>query len=126
MMTKSKQFLYQVIAVFSLIMAFVGVLVPGIPATEFVLLCAWSSSKGSPRIYRFLHQNKFTGPAIYNWNNGRVISKNSKIMSSISMFFCAFILIYNEVNSYILFFSLSGMLVGFIWIWSRPIVVKRN
>jgi len=124
-MTRSKQFLYQAIAFTSLIMAFVGVLLPGIPATEFVLLCAWSSSKGSPRIYRFLHQNRFTGPVIYNWNNGKVISKNNKIMSSISMSFCASLLIYNDVNSYFLFFSLLGMLIGFIWIWSRPDTVNE-
>ncbi|ETI60808.1 YbaN family protein [Marinomonas profundimaris] len=119
-MMKTNVFIYQIIAVLSLIMVCVGILVPGIPATEFILLCAWSSSKGSPRIHRFLHHNKFTGPAIDNWNNGKLISKKNKVFSSVSMFLCAFLLIYTGVNQYVLFFALLGMSVGFIWIWSRP------
>ena len=122
---KGKRLFYQIIAVLSLIMAFVGVLVPGIPATEFILLCAWSSSKGSPRIHRFLSNNRFTGPTLYNWKNGKVISKNNKILSSLSMMFCACLLFYSNVNVYLLFFALSGMFVGFLWMWSRPTKVKN-
>jgi uncharacterized membrane protein YbaN (DUF454 family) len=117
--------MYQIIAFLSLIMAFVGVMVPGIPATEFILLCAWSSSKGSPRIYRFLHNNRFTGPVLYNWDNGKVISRSNKVISSISMFLCACLLVCSGVNSYVLFFALSGMFVGFLWMWSRPEEVKN-
>ncbi|WP_346729487.1 YbaN family protein [Marinomonas lutimaris] len=122
---KGKRLFYQIIAVLSLIMAFVGVLVPGIPATEFILLCAWSSSKGSPRIHRFLNNNRFTGPTLYNWKNGKVISKNNKILSSLSMMFCACLLFYSNVNVYLVFFAISGMFVGFIWMWSRPEEVKN-
>jgi uncharacterized membrane protein YbaN (DUF454 family) len=125
MFVKSKTFMYQVIAFLSLIMAFVGVMVPGIPATEFILLCAWSSSKGSPRIYRFLHNNRFTGPVLYNWDNGKVISRSNKVISSISMFLCACLLVCSGINSYVLFFALSGMFVGFLWMWSRPEEVKN-
>lgn len=125
MFVKSKTFMYQVIAFLSLIMAFVGVMVPGIPATEFILLCAWSSSKGSPRIYRFLHNNRFTGPVLYNWDNGKVISRSNKVISSMSMFLCACLLVCSGVNSYVLFFALSGMFVGFLWMWSRPEEVKN-
>lgn len=125
MFVKSKTFMYQVIAFLSLIMVFVGVMVPGIPATEFILLCAWSSSKGSPRIYRFLHNNRFTGPVLYNWDNGKVISRSNKVISSISMFLCACLLVCSGINSYVLFFALSGMFVGFLWMWSRPEEVKN-
>ena len=121
-----KSLVYQIIAVLSLVMAFVGIMVPGIPATEFILLCALSSSKGSPRIHRFLHNNRFTGPALYNWNNGKVISQKSKILSSFSMIFCACLLLYSDVNVYVLFFALSGMFIGFLWMWSRPTQVKRT
>ena len=123
---KGKKLFYQIIAVLSLIMAFVGVLVPGIPATEFILLCAWSSSKGSPRIHRFLNNNRFTGPTLYNWKNGKVISKNNKILSSLSMMFCACLLFYSNVNVYLVFLAISGMFVGFIWMWSRPTEVKSE
>ena len=126
MIVSSRTLIYKIIAVLSLIMAFVGIMVPGIPATEFILLCAWSSSKGSPRIHRYLHNNRFTGPALYNWNNGKVISKSNKILSTFSMLFCVYLLFYSKVNSYVLFFALLGMFVGFLWMWSRPNKVNDN
>lgn len=49
---RCKLYFFQLLAVVSLVLAFIGVFVPGLPTTEFVLLCAWSSAKGSPRIHR--------------------------------------------------------------------------
>ncbi|WP_394183443.1 YbaN family protein [Marinomonas posidonica] len=121
---KGRNLIYQIIAVLSLVMAFVGILLPGIPAAEFILLCAWASAKGSPRINSFLHSNKYTGQILYNWNNGKVISRKSKLISTGSMVFCASIIIYHDVNEFFLIFSLGGMLIGFLWIWSRPEKVK--
>ncbi|MBJ7536136.1 YbaN family protein [Marinomonas sp. C1424] len=119
-MARGKVLIYQVIAVLSLIMAFVGILLPGIPAAEFILLCAWASAKSSPKINNFLHTNKYTGPILYNWNNGKVVSRKSKLISSFSMVLCSFFIIYHDVNLYLSVFAFSGMLIGFVWIWSRP------
>jgi uncharacterized membrane protein YbaN (DUF454 family) len=106
-------------------MAFVGIILPGVPAAEFILLCAWASAKGSPKINAFLHANKYTGPILYNWNNGKVISRKSKLISTGSMALCTSIIIYHDVNVYLLVFSLFGMLIGFLWIWSRPEKIKE-
>ncbi|MGO2356432.1 MAG: YbaN family protein [Marinomonas foliarum] len=126
MVIKGKVFIYKLVAALSLMMAFVGVMVPGIPATEFILLCAWSSSKGSPKINAFLHTNRFTGPVLYNWNNGKVISRNNKILSSISMLLCVFFVFYSEINVYLVVFALFGISIGFIFVWSRPSHLKTD
>ncbi|WP_369920217.1 YbaN family protein [Marinomonas polaris] len=124
-MMNGKILIYKIIAVLSLVMAFVGIILPGIPAAEFILLCAWASAKGSPKINAFLHANKYTGPILYNWNNGKIISRKSKLISTGSMALCTSIIIYHDVNVYLLVFSLSGMLIGFLWIWSRPEKIKE-
>ncbi|WP_231908906.1 YbaN family protein [Marinomonas sp. TW1] len=120
MLEKSKNFIYQIIAVVSLGLAIFGVITPGFPATEFVLLCAWSSAKGSPRIHAFLHTNRLTGPVLHNWKNGKVISLNNKIFSSISMLLCVFFLLYSDINLYLVAFALFGISISFILVWSRP------
>ncbi|ADZ93320.1 protein of unknown function DUF454 [Marinomonas mediterranea MMB-1] len=120
MLTKSKQFMYQVIAVISLGLAIFGVITPGFPATEFVLLCAWSSAKGSPKIYHLLHTNRFTGPVLNDWKNGKFISLNNKVFSSISMILCVFFLFYSGIHIYLISFGLIGISISFIWVWSRP------
>lgn len=123
---RAKRLAFQVLAVLSLIMAFVGILVPGIPATEFILLCAWSSSKASPRIYRFLHENRFTGPPLYNWNHGRVITRRSKVFTTMSMVLCAVLLLLTKLHIALIVLCIVGMLCGNIWIWSRPETVKNT
>jgi len=124
-MGRTKRLAFQIIAVLSLIMAFVGILVPGIPATEFILLCAWSSSKASPRIYRFLHENRFTGPLLYNWHHGRVVSRKSKIAATISMLICAILLLLSALHPLLIALCIGCMLCANIWIWSRPEFVKK-
>ncbi|AEF53256.1 protein of unknown function DUF454 [Marinomonas posidonica IVIA-Po-181] len=119
-MIKSKKLMYQIIAVISLGLAIFGVITPGFPATEFVLLCAWSSAKGSPKIHHFLHANRFTGPVLNDWRNGKVISLNNKIFSSISMLLCVCFLFYSGLNIYFIGFGLFGISISFIWVWSRP------
>jgi UDP-N-acetylmuramyl pentapeptide phosphotransferase/UDP-N-acetylglucosamine-1-phosphate transferase len=57
----------------------------------------------------------------------KIISvKLYKILSSLSMVFCACLLFYSNVNVYVLFFALSGMFIGFLWMWSRPTEVKNK
>lgn len=125
MIFKSKLF-YQIIAILSLVMAFVGIIVPGIPATEFILLCAWASAKSSPRLHKFLHTNKYTGPALYNWQHGKIITRKNKILSTISMTLCAVILLLHKVHYIVIILALGGMAYACFWIWRRPEKVESQ
>lgn len=117
---RCKLYFFQLLAVVSLVLAFIGVFVPGLPTTEFVLLCAWSSAKGSPRIHRYLHENRYTGPALHNWKNGKLITRRSKITATISMLVCAVILVAHPISLTVKAIAILCMFVVNVWIWSRP------
>ena len=112
--------MYKVIAIVSLALAFAGILLPGLPATEFVILCAWASAKGSPTIHRFLMSKPFFRDMVENWQNGKVISRKNKILSAISMLICFVILIAHPVPIWVIVTATSGMLIGSYFIWRRP------
>lgn len=115
-----KLWMYKCIAVLSLMMAFAGVLLPGLPATEFVILSAWAAAKGSPTIYRFIMSRPYFRDMIENWQNGRVITRKNKVISTISISVCFLILWVHHVALWVLVVATFGMLIALVIIWRRP------
>ena len=56
----------------------VGIVIPVLPTTPFVLLAAGCFSASSPKAYRFLTRNRFFGPYIEHYKAGGGISKAAK------------------------------------------------
>ena len=47
----------------------VGVVLPGLPTTPFVLLAAACYAKASPRLHRWLRAHRLFGPMVRDWRN---------------------------------------------------------
>ena len=56
----------------------VGVIVPGLPTTPFLLLAAACFARSSPRLYAWLLRNKTFGPMIEDYRAGRGVSARVK------------------------------------------------
>jgi len=104
----------------SLCMAFIGILVPGLPSTEFVLLATWAAARSSPRLHAWLHTHRWFGPALHNWHNGRRISRRAKYWAAISMTLCAALMIRTVPHTWLVAAALAGMIPALVWIWRRP------
>ena len=115
-----KRWMYKVIAVISLMLAVAGILLPGLPATEFILLAAWASAKGSPTIHAWIMSNQFCRQAIENWQNGRAISRKNKKLSAVSMGCCLALLLILQVHYAWVLLAVVGMGIGCYFIWSAP------
>jgi uncharacterized membrane protein YbaN (DUF454 family) len=57
---------------------FIGVFLPVIPTTPFMLLALWGFSRSSPRFHDWLHTHRVFGPPLQQWNNHRVIPPFAK------------------------------------------------
>ncbi|WP_437883888.1 YbaN family protein [Pseudomonas sp. LRF_L74] len=115
-----KRLAYLALAYASLGCAILGIILPGLPATEFILLSAWAATKSSPRLSHWLHNHKLFGPPLRNWRDGRLISRKSKLLASMSMSLCLAILIWHQPPLWVLLCAAGGMGCGALWIWSRP------
>ncbi len=60
----------------------IGVVVPGMPTTVFLLIALWAFSKCSVRFQRWLWEHPMFGASIRNWHDHRVIPVRAKIMAS--------------------------------------------
>lgn len=56
----------------------VGVVMPVLPTTPFLLLAAACFARSSPRFHRWLLSTKLFGPLIENWYQERYIEKRAK------------------------------------------------
>ncbi len=73
--------LYIGIGTFSLGIGIIGIVVPLLPTTPFLLLSAACYAKGSERMYHWFINIKWIGNAIKNYHEGKGISIKGKIIS---------------------------------------------
>lgn len=114
------RWLWLALAYLSIGMAALGVLVPGLPTTEFVLLAAWAASRSSPRLSAWLENHRLFGPLLRNWRDGGVITRRTKLAASLSMLVAFVIMILTVAHTPSVIFAGLGMSCGALWIWSRP------
>lgn len=87
--------LYFILGFLSLSLGIIGIYLPGLPTTPFLLLSAYLFSRCSPKIYKWLLENKYLGKYIAEFECNKAISPETKtkaiimiiIMIAISIFF---------------------------------------
>ena len=104
-----------------LILAIIGIVLPLLPTTPFVLLSAFCFSKSSPRTYHWLVNQPRLGPMIQNWERYGTINKGAKITATVLMssLFCVSLLMIpmGFLLQSVLLVVGAGVLS---YIWTRP------
>lgn len=75
------KYLFILLGSISLALGIIGIFVPLLPTTPFLLLTAALYFKGSPRLYNWLLHQKRLGPYIRNFREYKAIPLRAKIIS---------------------------------------------
>ena len=105
----------------------IGVILPVLPTTPFMLLALWAFSKSSDRFHCWLYSHKFFGPPLQKWHQYRVIPLAAKIMS-VSMMSISFVylLVFEKMQVSILIVIALVMLYGMWFVLTKPSSVSDN
>ncbi len=109
-----------VFAVLCLALGVIGVIVPGLPSTVFVLMAAWAAARSSPRLYRWLWFHPLFGSMLRNWANGGRVSRHAKWSASVLMTLCAIILLVIDTPRWAAYSGCGFMACVLTWLWLRP------
>jgi len=108
------------VAVLSLGVACVGLALPGLPSTEFVLLSAWAAARSSPRFHRWLLNHRLFGSMLRNWADGRRVSRHAKWAATASMSLCVALLLWKVPHPWLVGLAIVSMACVLVWLWLRP------
>ena len=107
-------------------LGFVGVFVPGIPTTIFLIIALWAFTKSSEKLRHWLLNHKRFGPILNNWQEHKVVPRRAKILMVVLMSL-AVILFYYSLQSLILTIGLILILVSVaVYVISLPSKVPEN
>ena len=115
-----KRFLWKVLGFCSLGMAYLGVILPGLPYSIFVVGAAYCFAKGSPKMEAWLYNHKLFGPFLINWGQKRIFPQKMKYFM-IAMMSTSLIIMYTtNVKPIGIISTAVLMVIVALWAWRFP------
>jgi uncharacterized membrane protein YbaN (DUF454 family) len=115
-----KKVLWYSLGMLSLGMAYIGLVVPGIPFSIFLVFAAFCFAKSSKRMHDWLYNHKWFGEFLTNWTNHRVFPLKAKYMMVVVMSSSLAIMWFTTGNIKAMFWAGITMLAVAIWAWRYP------
>jgi uncharacterized membrane protein YbaN (DUF454 family) len=119
--THAKRLTLILIGFISLALGALGIFVPLLPTTPFLLLSAFAFANSSERMHQWLLDHNLFGPLIDNWRQHRAISRRAKVVSILSMVAILMISVLMPVPTYLIVIQVFVLSTTAIFVLSRPL-----
>ena len=102
----------------SVVLGLIGVFLPILPTTPFLILALALFSKSSPRFHRMLLNNRWFGPTLKQWEETKTLSRKTKYKASfliVIAFSVSIAILHNRIQLQLLLVGIAMVLLFFIW-----------
>jgi uncharacterized membrane protein YbaN (DUF454 family) len=115
-----KNWLWKIAGFILLGIAYLGIILPGLPFSPFLVGAAICFSKGSPVMHSWLYNHKYFGPFLTNWISKKVFPTKMKYIMILVMTISLLLLWLTTYNIKAVVGSGSFMILVAIWAWRFP------
>jgi hypothetical protein len=115
-----KKGLWYVGGMLLLVLAYVGVIMPGIPFSIPLVGSAYCFAKGSPRMHKWLYGHKHFGPFLTNFKDKKIFPTKAKYAMVAMMSSSLGIMWFTTQNVKATLYAGIFMACGAIWAWRMP------
>lgn len=91
-------------------LGFIGIFIPGLPTTIFLIIALWAFTKSSTKLRFWLLNHKRFGPILRNWQEHKVVPLRAKILMVILQIIVV-IIVHYTFNNLIITLGLALILV---------------
>lgn len=103
------------------VIGIIGVILPGLPGTVFLLLALWAFSKSSERFHLWLYNHRTFGKPMRDWHEYGIIPLKAKILALTMMAASVFYLAaYSGLSDWIITLFIITIVPVAFWIATRP------
>ena len=126
MLTNIKKFLYFTLGCCCIVMAYIGVITPGIPYSPFVVAAAFCFARSSERAHRWIMTHPIFGPFLTNWSTKRVFPQRMKYLMIGMMSLSLVIMWFTGVKPIGVISTAVFMMLVAVWAWRWPSTVEEH
>ena len=109
-----------ILAYLFLVLAVIGVVLPGLPTVPFLLLTAWFAARGSERLHRWLYEHPKLGKLLIDWEQQGAVSRVSKV-TAVILLMVSWVFMYMRIDNSWLMAGLAVLFLGIIvFLITRP------
>ncbi|MBY6204991.1 DUF454 family protein [Halomonas denitrificans] len=98
----------------------IGLVLPLLPTTPFLLLAAWSASRGAPELAERIRRHPQFGPAVRDWEDQRAVPRSAKCLALTLLSASALVLVVTDLPQAARAIVLPLLAAIAAWIASRP------
>ena len=107
-------------------LGFIGIFVPGIPTTIFLIIALWAFTKSSKKLRNWLLNHKRFGPILNNWQQYKVVPRRAKILMVVLMSLASILFYYSLQNLYLTIGLVIILVLVAIYVISLPSKIPES
>ena len=111
---------YLVVAYVATGLGVLGVFLPLLPTTPFLLVAVWAGSKGSQRVHDWIYPQPRFARLLNDWHEQGAVPLGAKLLACSMMLASWSFLIYFEYHWGVVLFSTLLFIGLSIFLWTRP------
>lgn len=118
MKEKIKRSLYLLFGIMFFLIGLIGVFIPILPTTPFMILAAACFAESSQRFHRMLLNNRWFGEDLRQWQENKTMKRSTKIRATwviVFTFTLTILILWGEMLWQLVLILTASVLLYFLW-----------